>query len=279
MEQAKIWNGVAGNAWAQSQDVIDQIFQPFEKMLLEAATERSPRRLLDVGCGCGGTTLAIARALGAGAHCTGVDISEPMLAAARARASREDLTLSFVCADAQTYAFDAGGFDVIVSRFGVMFFTDFVRAFENLRRAAAPQAELRLLTFRSAAENPFMTTAERAAAPLMPNLPPRLPDAPGQFALASQERIDGILRASGWADIEIRPVDVPCTFAEMDLESYFTTLGPLGLVLLNEADDAARQRIIATARAAFEPYVHGTEVRFEAACWMIRASNKGLARP
>jgi SAM-dependent methyltransferase len=268
MEQAKIWNGAAGNAWAESQDVIDEVFRPFEEMLVAAATARGARRVLDVGCGCGGTTLAMARALGA--ECTGVDVSEPMLAVARERAVRDGLAVDFVCADAQTYAFDDASFDMIVSRFGVMFFADFVEAFANLRRAAAPGAELRFLAFRSAGENPFMTTAERAAAPLLPLLPPRRPDAPGQFALASGERIDAILRASGWAEIEIEPVDVACTFAEKDLESYFTKLGPLGLVL-READEVNRQRIVEVVRAAFAPYVHGGAVRFEAACWMAAA--------
>ena len=154
------------------------------------SSKRSPpdpeRRVLDVGCGTGSTTLAVARLLGAKGRCTGIDISEPMIAAARARAEREGTPASFIRADAQTHAFEPASFDMIISRFGVMFFDDSVRAFANLRRAARDDAELRFIAWRSAAENPFMTTAERAAAPLLPNLPARRPDAPGQFAFADR---------------------------------------------------------------------------------------------
>ena len=154
-------------------------------------------RVLDVGCGTGSTTLAVARRLGAKGRCIGIDISEPMIAAARARAEREGTPASFIRADAQTHAFEPASFDMIISRFGVMFFDDSVRAFANLRRAARDDAELRFIAWRSAAENPFMTTAERAAAPLLPNLPARRPDAPGQFAFADRRRVYSILEESG----------------------------------------------------------------------------------
>ena len=146
-------------------------------------------RVLDVGCGTGSTTLAVARRLGAKGRCIGIDISEPMIAAARARAEREGTPASFIRADAQTHAFEPASFDMIISRFGVMFFDDSVRAFANLRRAAKQTPSLRFIAWRSAAENPFMTTAERAAAPLLPNLPARRPDAPGQFAFADRDRV------------------------------------------------------------------------------------------
>ena len=227
-------------------------------------------RVLDVGCGTGSTTLAVARRLGAKGRCIGIDISEPMIAAARARAEREGTPASFIRADAQTHAFEPASFDMIISRFGVMFFDDSVRAFANLRRAARDDAELRFIAWRSAAENPFMTTAERAAAPLLPNLPARRPDAPGQFAFADQRRVHRILEESGWAEIDIRPIDVACTLPEKELVRYLTRLGPVGLIL-QEADERTRAQVIETVRAAFDPYVHGAEVRFTAACWMVGA--------
>jgi hypothetical protein len=161
---------------------------------------------------------------------------------------------------------------MIVSRFGVMFFDDPVRAFENLRRVAREKAELRFLAWRSAAENAFMTTAERAAAPLLPNLPARRPDAPGQFAFADPRRISHILDESGWSHMDIRSIDVPCTLPEEELVRYFTTLGPIGLIL-HEADAATRQHVVEALRAAFEPFVRGSEVHFTAACWMVSARN------
>jgi SAM-dependent methyltransferase len=200
----------------------------------------------------------------------GVDISDPLIAAARVRAEREGTPASFIHADAQGHAFEPASFDAIISRFGLMFFDNPVLAFANLRRAARDGAELRFIAWRSAAENPFMTTAERAAAPLLPNMPARQPGAPGQFSLADRHRVSAILEQSGWADIDIRPIDVACTLPEKELVGYFTRLGPVGLVL-QDADERTRTQVIATVRTAFDPYVHGTEVRFNAACWMASA--------
>jgi len=268
-EQTARWNA-AGCAWVDMQGLLDRVLKPFEELLLEAVSGRPGARVLDVGCGTGGTTLAIARLVGASGRCVGIDISDPMIAAARARAGETGTQASFIRADAQTHAFAAASFDTIVSRFGVMFFDDPVRAFANLRRAASDQGELRFIAWRSAAENPFMTTAERAAAPLLPDLPARRPDAPGQFALADRDRTRAILAESGWAEIDIGPVDAVCSLPEDQLVPYFTRLGPVGMTL-HEADDRTRAQVIETVRAAFDPFVHGDEVRFTAACWLVAA--------
>jgi SAM-dependent methyltransferase len=269
-EQAKLWKGIGGQGWVEAQPVLDRMFKPFEDLLVEAVSARSRGRVLDVGCGTGSTTLAFARVLGADGHSVGIDISEPMIAAARARADRERISATFICASAEDYAFEPEAFDTVVSRFGVMFFTDAVRAFANLRRAATAGAGLRFIAWRSAAENPFMTTAERAAAPLLPELPARRPDAPGQFAFANGQRVRTILEDSGWADIDVRPIDVACTIAEKDLHLYLTRIGPVARIL-QDVDDRTRAQIVDTVRPAFDPYVHGTDVRFNAACWMVGA--------
>ena len=119
-----------------------------------------------------------------------------------------------------------------------------------------------------------MTTAERAAAPLLPNMPPRRPDAPGQFALADQQRVHGILDRSGWANIDLQPIDVPCSLPAVELRRYVTRLGPVGQIL-SEVDEPTRTRVTDTVLAAFAPYAHGAEVRFTAACWMVRACATG----
>jgi len=269
-EQKKLWNGLAGHAWVDTQDLLDRIYKPFEALLGDLVAARSPRHVLDVGCGTGSTTLAVARLLGENGRCTGIDISEPMIAAARARAEREQAPTDFICANAQTHAFERASVDMIVSRFGVMFFDDSIAAFANLRRAATADAELRAIVWRSAADNPFMTAAERAAAPLLPNLPPRRPNVPGQFAFANTEHVRTILEEGGWSGITISPIDVACTLPETELTRYFTRLGPVGLVL-HDVDEQTRERVVTTVREALTPYVHGAEVRFTAACWMISA--------
>lgn len=268
--QKALWNGPAGRAWVENQRLLDQLFVPFETLLAGDEALATATRVLDVGCGTGATTLAIARRLGARGVCVGVDLSEPMIAMARTRAEQEQAGARFFAADAQTHAFERADFDLIVSRFGVMFFDDPVQAFANLRRAAREDARLNFIAWRSASENPFMTTAERAAAPLLPHLPTRRPDAPGQFAFADPDRVRAILVESGWSEIEIQPIDIACTMPENDLVPYLTWLGPVGL-LLQDADERTRAQVVDTLRDAFATYVHGGEVRFDAACWQVSA--------
>jgi hypothetical protein len=193
-----------------------------------------------------------------------------MLALARERAARAGANATFVCADAQRHAFEPGTFDALVSRFGVMFFDDAVAAFVNLRRAARPNAALRFVAWRSATENPFMTTAERTAAPLLPELPPRQPDAPGQFFFASRERVHATLTNSGWRDIAIESADVTCEFPAAALDPYLARLGPVGTVL-RDADEATRARVTQAIRPAFDPYIQGDLVRFTGAAWLATA--------
>lgn len=267
-EQSALWNGPAGRAWVEMQDLLDGMMKPFEALLVDAAAGGT--RVLDIGCGTGSTTLAIARSLDGAAHCIGLDISAPMLALARQRAAAAGSTATFIEADAQTHAFEPAAFDRLVSRFGVMFFADPARAFANLRAAAAPGALLHLIVWRGAAENPFMTTAERAAAALLPELPPRRPDAPGQFALADPAKVEALLARAGWTEVALAPLDVRCAFPARELPRYVGWMGPVGN-FLQKADAATREQVLGAVLPAFEPFVHGDEVRLDAACWRVTA--------
>jgi SAM-dependent methyltransferase len=269
-EQRKLWNGAAGSAWVEAQQLLDQMFQPFEDRLVEAVVASGARNVLDVGCGTGAIPLAVARRLNGAGRSAGIDISQPMIALARERAVQTGLDVEFIVGDAQAHEFAGPPFDMIISRFGVMFFADPVRAFSNLRAAASPGATLRCMVFRSPAENPFMTAAERAAAPLLPGLPARKPDAPGQFAFADARKVQDIRASSGWSGIEILPFDLGCQFPAAALDQYLMRLGPVGLAL-REANETTRARVIDAVRRAFAPYLHGDEVRFNAACWEIAA--------
>jgi ubiquinone/menaquinone biosynthesis C-methylase UbiE len=269
-DQIAMWNGCAGRGWVEAQESLDRLFAPFEDLLVEVVAKSEAQRVLDIGCGTGSTTLAIARQLGPNGTAVGLDISEPMIALAQRRAALEAAPPRFLCADAQTYEFEPASFDMIVSRFGTMFFDDSVHAFANLRRAATSGARLHTIVWRSPADNPFMIAAEKAAAPFLPQMPARNPDAPGQFALADRNRVYSILEKAGWSEIAIEPLDVACTLPERELNDYITRLGPLGRVL-PKLEEPARSRIVAAVRAAFEPYVQGAEVRFTGACWTVSA--------
>lgn len=269
--QMTIWNSEKGCAWVEAQELLGNLFQPLEDQLFSAAGIEPGCRVLDVGCGTGGTTRAASRLAGTGGSAIGIDISEPMIAAAREHAAEAATPESFIRADAQTHAFEPASFDKIISRIGVMFFEDPVVAFANLRHAVTDNGELHFIAWRSPEENAFMTVAERAAAPLLPGLlPSRDPDAPGQFAFAKEERIRSILRNSGWAQIQIRPVDLACSLPETALNFFLSRMGLLGQVL-HKVDGRIRVQVIETVRAAYEPFVKGAEVHFISACWLVSA--------
>jgi len=289
-EQGTPWRRQAGNAWVELQGLIDGLLAPMERALVEQVREVGARAVLDVGCGTGGTTVALAREVGDDGAALGVDVSEPMIAAARERAARERSRARFVVADAQRHDFAAaergaagdaaaergaagagGDFDAVVSRFGVMFFDDPHAAFANLRRAGREGAALRCVVWRTAEENPFMTTAERAVRHLLPQLPERPPEGPGQFAFGDPDRVRAHLAGTGWEQVELRRLDLTCAMPAAELTRYLTHLGPVGLALAEVDDERLRARVAETARAAFAPYERGDEVRFTAACWMLAA--------
>ncbi len=269
-DQRAMWNGPGADAWIGNRDILDMMFRAFESILVDAVRADGARSVLDIGCGTGSTTLAIAGALGSTGSVLGLDISEPMIAVAEARAAAAGSPARFLAADAATHDFAPGECDMLVSRFGVMFFAEPVVAFANLRRAARPGAGTFLVSWRSPADNPFMTTAERAAAPLMPDFPKRRGDGPGQFGLADPDAVRGIFAASGWRDVEVAPLDVACAFPAAGLAHFATRLGPLGLAL-RDVDPVLAAEVTDAVMAAFATYVAGEQVRFTAACWAIRA--------
>jgi SAM-dependent methyltransferase len=198
MRQAALWNDASGKTWVELRPMLDEIMAPLERLVVDAGYPGAGGCVLDIGCGAGATTLAMARRLGEAGRCTGLDISQALVSAARARAHADGIpNASFETGDAQTHAFERGRFDAVISRFGVMFFDDPAAAFANIRQAARHGGKLALVAWRGPAENAFMTTAARAAAPFLPPAPPPDPDAPGQFAFADGARVRRILEASG----------------------------------------------------------------------------------
>ena len=267
MDQKTRWNGPGASAWIDNRDLLDAMFQPIAAVL--AGSVKPGEAVLDVGCGTGGTTIAIDRTVTSGGSATGIDISVPMVEVARERAAAEGSTARFLAADAQDHVFAPGTYDRLVSRFGVMFFTDPVAAFANLRRACRPGGEMLFIAWRSRDDNPFMTVADRAAAPLLPT--PAAPPSPsGQFAFADKDRVGGILASSGWEDTAIDPLDLDCAFPAADLPRYGGQMGPLAPVL-RDMDEPARNRVVAAILEGYAPYVSGDAVRYTAACWAIRA--------
>lgn len=267
-EQSARWNDRAGRSWAELGDLLDRVLAPFVPLLLDRIEPIAGRRILDVGCGAGALTFAAAER---GAEALGVDISGPLIDAAQARAGRLGVAgAQFVQGDAQTHRFEPRSFDALISRFGVMFFADPAAAFRNLRSAVRAGGKLACMVWRSPAENGFMTAAERAAADLLPQLPERVQNAPGQFGFADPGHVRTILAEGGWTGVEIRPVDVECSLPEDDLRLYVRRMGPAA-DLLPTLDEGTRSEVERRIDAAFLPFLNDGEARFTAACWMVTA--------
>lgn len=270
-DQAALWNEAGGETWVEMNAILDRMLAPFETNLTTTAFPGVGRRVLDIGCGAGATTLAMARRLGPDGLALGVDISGPLVAAAKARAEADGLSqAAFVQADAQTYAFEPGDFDAVISRFGVMFFEDPQAAFANIRRALRPGGALTFQAWRSPMENPFMIAAAMAAAPFLPAMTPPQPNAPGQFGFADGDRVRRILEASGWHHIEVAKLDLPGEVPEAEMIAYVTKLGPAGAALRG-ADEALREKVTEALGAALAPYVSDGAARFTSACWLVTA--------
>lgn len=268
-DQSAKWNDRTGRNWAELGDMLDRLLAPFVPLLLDEIEPIAGRRILDVGCGAAALTLAAA---GRGAHCLGVDISAPLIEAARERADRLGaIAAAFVRADAQTHRFDPQSFDALVSRFGVMFFADPSAAFVNLRSAVRPSGKLACLAWRGGAENDFMTAAERAVEDILPQLPKRIENGPGQFGFADPDRVRALLTEGGWRDAAVRPVDVECSMPQQDLALYAKRMGPVG-ELLPTLEGDVKAEVERRIEAAFRSWVEGGTARFTAACWMVTAT-------
>lgn len=207
-KQIEDWNGSVGEHWAAEQENTDRLIAAFGEAALRAAAAQAGERVLDVGCGCGDTALALASMVGARGSVTGLDVSAPMLAVARRRAAGID-NVTFIEGDAAKVQLN-GPFDLLYSRFGVMFFDDPVQAFVHMRRAMAPGGRLAFACWQLAKDNPWAMVpvmAARQAAAM--DLPPADPHAPGPFAFGDSGRLTGILEAAGFRDVKTEPFQAP----------------------------------------------------------------------
>jgi SAM-dependent methyltransferase len=271
--QIDYWNAIAGSVWARYQAQLDRQIEPLGQAAIAALAPRPGERILDVGCGCGATILALAQRVAPGGSVVGVDISEPMLEIARNRPRPADnLAIEFRNADAQASDLGRGVFDAAFSRFGVMFFSDPAAAFANIRAALKPGGRLAFVCWRPLAENPWMAAPMAAGAALLPPMPPPDPLAPGPFAFADPARVQDILAVAGFSGIDISRFDTPVGGGDLE-ETVDLSLhvGPLGMAL-REAPQL-REPVTAAVREALRPYLTPSGVMAPAAVWIVRATN------
>lgn len=271
-DQAAYWNGAAGRKWTDFQDSLDVTFAPVLDELLRRAAIRAGERVIDIGCGCGASAIALAERVGPAGHVTALDISSEMLARARQR-TPEALKIEYLLADAATHRF-AKPADVLLSRFGVMFFEHPAQAFANLAASLRAGGRLAFVCWRAARENPYFIAPVQEAYKHVPRLPEMKPEDPGPFAFASEERVRTILGEAGFTEIAVAPFD-----AELDLSAgrgldhaltVATSIGPASRALEGQPHDKVAA-VRADIRAMLARHLQGERVLLKAAMWMVTA--------
>ena len=274
-DQVAYWNGRAGQRWTSQQSMQDRVFAPVSQLLIDRAHPKPGERIIDIGCGCGATTIELAARVGAAGRVLGVDISAPMLAQAKEMAP-PNAPLEFVLADATTYPFEPGAADLLVSRFGVMFFAEPARSFANIRTGVRKGGRMAFICWRTPKENPWLLLPLQAVYAHVPKLPPVGPEDPGPFAFASAPRIEQILRDAGFADVRIEPYDLSLDIAAGGgLEAGVQTaveIGPANRAL-EGAPAEVRAAATASVREALAPYARDEGVWLRASMWIVSATS------
>ncbi len=271
--QREYWSGKVGDEWARYAERIDVMLASLTEPALKLGAFQPGERVLDIGCGGGVTSLAIARQVGAGGAVVGVDLSPQLLDVARDRARQAALPVAFIEADAGAATFDQR-FDAAFSRFGMMFFDAPTQAFAQIRSAMRPGGRLVFVCWRAIAENPWATTPIDAIRPMLkaPLTPPDL-DAPGPYSLADEAKLRRILREAGWRDIALARWDEPVPIAGggslADAADFAMKIGPCARAIADQDLNAAevKQRLM----DHLAPLHNGNGVSMPAACWLVTA--------
>jgi SAM-dependent methyltransferase len=272
-DEYEAWNGDSGHRWVVDADRRDHILAPVADALLAAAHLTPGEAVVDIGCGCGATTLAAARAVGSAGSAYGIDLSEPMLGVARRRAETSGLSnITLVQGDVQIHRFPAR-FDAAISRFGTMFFADQTAALTNIRRGLRPRGRLCLATWQPLVANDWLTIPG-AALLRYGSLPGAEASGRGMFAQSDADSVTATLHAAGYADPQFEPVELTLALGADPNEAvdYLAGTGP-GRAVLDSVPDDQQPAALDAVRAVLADHAEPGGVRLGAAIWIITASN------
>jgi SAM-dependent methyltransferase len=272
-DQRRRWNGIDGEYWVSHQNRLDRTLAPITGPLLEFAAPRAASTVIDVGCGCGATTVEIARAVGPAGRVVGIDLSSGMLAVAAERL-RQFANAACLLGDAAELPLSDLGAELIVSRFGVMFFGDPVAAFANLRTGLGAGGRLRFACWRPIGENPWLQIPLHAVYEHAPRLPKPDPEEPGPFAFADTARVTRILTAAGFTAPSFTPLDIEMDIAAggtiEDAAMQASSMGPAKRALADQSDEI-RAAALESIRRALTPYISAAGVKLPGAIWLVTA--------
>jgi SAM-dependent methyltransferase len=273
--QIEFWNSAASRAWADQYERMDRAVADLTKVLLDMAAAQPGEHVLDIGCGSGSTVLELAARVGPGGHVLGADISNQSVARARQRiADAGSRHAEVIVADVSSHAFAPNTFDLVFSRFGVMFFSDPQAAFANVRRAMKPGGRLALAVFRATSEGLWPNGPLEAVRHLLPPIPMPGPEEPGPFSWADPTRVHRILEGAGFREVSLTPVDPVIQLAgdgrEAEAADFVLVLGPLTRVL-PALSAAQRGTVRAALEVFFQKYTRSQGVFMPAANWRVQA--------
>jgi len=273
--QIEFWNSAATRAWADQYARMDRAVAALTKELLDLAAPGPGERILDIGCGPGTTVLELAKRVGPGGHVLGADVSEPSVARARERIAAAGLRhAEVIVADASVHPFSPDSFELTFSRFGIMFFSDPVAAFENVRRAMKPGGRLTLAVFRPASAKLWPNAPLEAVRHLLPPIPTPGPEEPGPFSWADPARVHRILDGAGFSEVSLTPLDPVIQLAgpagEAEAVDFVMAMGPLMRVLPG-LSATEREDIRATLEVYFKAHATSQGVVLPAEIWVVRA--------
>jgi len=272
-DQIAYWNGPGGQNWIARQATQDILLRPISEVLHNAAAAAKGERVIDVGCGCGGTTFELARRVGAEGSVLGLDISAPMLDYAREHAPR-DLKAEFVQADATVYPFPPASADLLFSRFGVMFFADPTTSFTNIRKAIKPGGRLVFACWREPRSNGWMMIPLQAVYQHVPRMPQLGPEDPGPFSFGNEERVRRV--RAGFSDIQLKQHDLALDIAlgrGLDgAANAAIAFGPASRAL-DGHPDSVRTAAIQSVREALSKYEKDGRIPLPASIWIVSAKN------
>jgi SAM-dependent methyltransferase len=270
-QMAAYWNGRPAAVWTREAERFDSLLAPFGDRLLTAAVLEPGERVLDVGCGNGAVSLEAARAVGSSGRVTGLDLSAPMLEVARRRTEEQGIDVDFVQGDAQVASFDQL-FDVVVSRFGVMFFDDPEAAFANLAQATRPGGRMCFVCWQEMFANEWIAVPAMAMVGHvgLPELPE--PGAPGPFALADPERTRDLLQSAGWLGVTIEEHKASMRMGS-DPEDVvaFMLSDEMGRRLVEGKDPEAVKAGTEATVETLRPYATSEGVVLGGASWLVTA--------
>jgi SAM-dependent methyltransferase len=273
--QIEFWNSAASRAWADQYERMDRAVADLTKALLDMAAPQPGERVLDIGCGSGTTVLELAARVGPGGHVLGADISNQSVARARQRiADAGSRHAEVIVADVSCHAFAPNTFDLVFSRFGVMFFSDPQAAFANVRRAMKAGGRLALAVFRATSEGLWPNGPLEGVRDLLPPIPTPGPGEPGPFSWADPTRVHRILEGAGFREVAVTPVDpvirLASTGEAAEAADFVMVLGLLTRVL-PALSAAQRETVRAALEVFFQKYSRAQGVFMPAANWLVQA--------